>query len=326
MQKPAFDENCPPGEGEKNRASDYCRVFVVGLLILAFGAGVALYGAHMAAEQAKAGVSAIATPAQFNSQLVLVGTFSGESDKENYEKLASELDGIGYRFATPDELMVYQSDEGELETIVPSSAGSFPHLAWCGNEWRSDGMRRLATHSSFSKSCKFLIVRKDAPKPISETASVAAKPPATQIWRTIKLGTHTVGQMKKAINPELISRWANDLLGKLTVAPTPTEVDLVKMSVYELGFARGTTTEPLFRRIKELGELCPAEVGLQLRIQYRGDETIFVAMEPITGSADAPGVFALRCAHDGLWLGADYAGPDDFWAPGNRLVFVPPRK
>lgn len=83
---------------------------------------------------------------------------------------------------------------------------------------------------------------------------------------------------------------ANDILGKpeFVAAAEETEVDLVKVTIAELGFTKGATHERIYSRAKKLGlELCPSEVGPQLRLQYKDqpkDEEVRVGMKPIRSS------------------------------------------
>jgi len=92
-------------------------------------------------------------------------------------------------------------------------------------------------------------------------------------WKTIQLGTHrTTNALCSALKAagNKISDWANDILGKTSLAKTETEIDLVKVTVAELGFQYGARYEDIIVSAKELGlDYCPAEVGPQLRLQYQ---------------------------------------------------------
>jgi hypothetical protein len=62
------------------------------------------------------------------------------------------------------------------------------------------------------------------------------------IWKTIKLGTEkTPDEYRKALEEAgyRIGDWANDILNKVVVSAQVSEVDLVNISVGELGFAEG---------------------------------------------------------------------------------------
>ena len=70
--------------------------------------------------------------------------------------------------------------------------------------------------------------------------------------------------------------------------------DLVEVSVRDLGFNGTTRYDKIVERAKELGlEVCPAEVGPQLRLQYTDQpfgEYLIVAMNAISGRGGGPHV------------------------------------
>jgi len=129
-----------------------------------------------------------------------------------------------------------------------------------------------------------------------------------------------------------ISDWANDIIGKpaFSVATEKTDVDLVVVSVAELGFPKGATLRDIYATAKKRGlELCPNEVGPQLRLQYKDqpkDEWLIVGMEPITDSDGDLDLFSVGHFSDGLWLDTSDDYPDGVWHEDYRFVFVLPRK
>lgn len=151
-------------------------------------------------------------------------------------------------------------------------------------------------------------------------------------WRKVKLGTglKTVDDFRKAIKQAgmKIGDWGNDILGKpvFTVSPEEVEVDLINVSVAELGFKDGATYKDICVRARELGlELCPNEVGPQLRLQYKDQpkgEWLLVAMEAISGSLGRLRVFGV--GHDGgvRWFCGDDGHPDGFWRADDRFLFL----
>ena len=155
-------------------------------------------------------------------------------------------------------------------------------------------------------------------------------------WKIIKLGTgpKTADDFRKAIKDcgMKISDWANSILGRpeFRVAAGETEVDLVKVTVAELGFKEGATREQIYARAKELGlEICPPEVGPQLRLQYKGqpmNEWLLIGMESVRDSDGALHVFYVVRHASGFWLDRHYGSPDYFWPTAYRWVFVLPRK
>ena len=88
---------------------------------------------------------------------------------------------------------------------------------------------------------------------------------------------------------------AAELIGRpaFTLSKTRTEVTLVVLSVSELGFKdEGATMKEIYARAQQLGlELCPAEVGPQLRLQYLDQplgEFLHIAMKPIATYSARP--------------------------------------
>ena len=162
---------------------------------------------------------------------------------------------------------------------------------------------------------------------------------ALKIFKTIKLGTGLKTAIDFANSLKRkgfhVSKWASDILAQpaftASVSDKETEADLVVLTVEQLTGSRETaTTARIFEEAKKLGlELCPAEVGPQLRLQYRDQpkgEWLLIAMEPITGSDGDLSVFDVERVDDGLWLDSDDSDPDFLWDPDDRWVFVCPRK
>lgn len=102
------------------------------------------------------------------------------------------------------------------------------------------------------------------------------------------------------------------------------------MTVAELGFKNGARRDAIYARAIELGlQLCPAEVGPALRLQYPDQpygEWLRIAMEPVAVSVGFLEVFGVGLDSDGRWLDSRYGGPADVWRAFNRWVFVAPRK
>ena len=152
-------------------------------------------------------------------------------------------------------------------------------------------------------------------------------------WRTLKLGTglKTAADFRKALKTAdcNIGEWGNNILGQpaFTVADKETEVELVIASGTDLGFKGSATRADIYKRAQELGlDLCPNEVGPQLRLQYTDQpngEWLLIAMEPITGSDGDLVVFRVSRDDDGeQWLLGRYGRPDIVWLAGNRWVFL----
>jgi hypothetical protein len=163
---------------------------------------------------------------------------------------------------------------------------------------------------------------------MSQTATMPTKP-EFKTWKTIKLGTQkSVEDLSKALTNDgfQISDWAADSLKKTTLAGAETELELVLVSVGELGFKEGTRRDALYARAQELGlDLVPAEAGPQLRRQYTDqpmNEWMLMAMEPIAASANFLRVFNVAHNDDGQWLTTYCGDPDYSWRAPYRWAFA----
>lgn len=156
------------------------------------------------------------------------------------------------------------------------------------------------------------------------------------VWKSIKLGTgfKTADDFRRALKAEgcRIGAWGDDILGKpaFTASDVEMTLDLVNVSVADLGFKKGATRKDIYERALSLGlELCPAEVGPQLCLQYQDQprgEWLLIVMEPIRDSSADLNVFSVEHNDDGRWLYGDNGYPDLFWHAGHRWVFVRRRK
>lgn len=153
--------------------------------------------------------------------------------------------------------------------------------------------------------------------------------PEFPTWKTIKLGTQkSVKDLTKALTDDgfRISDWAGDILKKITLADAETEIELVLVSVADLGFSKATRRDAIYDRAKEFGlDLVPTEVGPQLRLQYTDqplNEWMVMAMEPIMDSDGDQHVFRVAHDDDGRWLYSGNGDPASVWDPDDRWVFA----
>ena len=156
----------------------------------------------------------------------------------------------------------------------------------------------------------------------------AAKPIEMPVWKTVKLGTcKTPDEYRKALKKagRRIGDWGNDILGRITCSKEEVDLDLVVLSVGELGFKDGAHYADICAKAQELGlELCPAEVGPALRLQY-GDqpkgEWLRIAMEAITDRDGRLSIFSVEHFGGGLWLYGYYGHPVFVWDADRCFVF-----
>ncbi len=157
---------------------------------------------------------------------------------------------------------------------------------------------------------------------------------AWSTWKTIKLGTGIKDgagfrRAIKSAKMKIDDLAAGDILDKpeFIVSKEPIELDLVLVTVAELGFKHSTAFYNICAEADKLGlGLCPAEAGPQLRLQYidqPNDECVAIAMHPIWDSYSDLDVFSVGCdVCGGRWLRTCDGRPLSVWGPGHRLVFV----
>lgn len=121
-------------------------------------------------------------------------------------------------------------------------------------------------------------------------------------------------------------------------AAAPTLIEVVDVSVAELGCAGGATMPVLLERARQRGWApCPLEAGPHLRLQYldqpeglvdsgstRGRAppgSLTVVSLPVSASWDVPMGFYLRRVAGALWLRGYRSDDAHVWAPSDRLLF-----
>lgn len=156
----------------------------------------------------------------------------------------------------------------------------------------------------------------------------ATTPREFSVWKTVKLGTcKTPDEYRKALKYGScrINDWGNDILGK-TPCAAEEEVDLINLTVGELGFGKRASYKDICARAVELGlELCPAEVGPALRLSYKDQprgEWIVIAMEAITDRVGDLRLFFVVRGEGEPWLLVSCGHPDRHWSADRRFVFV----
>lgn len=159
------------------------------------------------------------------------------------------------------------------------------------------------------------------------------------IRQTVMLGTElkSSGSLRMALIKQGVKcdKHADDMLEHLSFGDYPKEVslDLVVVSVADLGFRKSQRLQDVYARAKEFGlELCPPEVGPWLRMQYRDQlmlwEAWIIGMNPITTWCHFRGVFSLYCTSNGMIaLGATECDlATTICRLDSRFVFVRPKQ
>lgn len=156
--------------------------------------------------------------------------------------------------------------------------------------------------------------------------------PNLPVFRKVRLGTglRTAEDFRAALKKVWaeVGQWGNGCLEKpgFTVASQEIEVDLLNVSLWNLGFKSGAHLHSILMKGIDLGlHLCPAETGPQLRLQYLDQpkgEWLSVAMEPITDSVGYPHIFDVGHDAKGLWLSGMDGEPDRWYKPEDRFLWV----
>jgi hypothetical protein len=184
---------------------------------------------------------------------------------------------------------------------------------------------------------------------VASPTQVAPIASETRVWKTITVGgSNGVNAVRKAMEaalcPIAVSDDADEILGRpaFPFIKQPVELDLVALSVFELGFgdqdARndvelGASVEvslrDIYGRAVSLGfELCPAEVGPALRLQYLDQphgEFLQIAMNPVARYTGELIRLSVARAGTGLLLLGGEGDPAATVPGAVRFVFVRPR-
>ncbi|MBI2552737.1 hypothetical protein HYW17_05560 [Candidatus Uhrbacteria bacterium] len=154
--------------------------------------------------------------------------------------------------------------------------------------------------------------------------------PAERIRREqIVIGGRTVKQIEAEFKQAgmQINPYAKAMMEHpdFTTLKKAEQADLVRLTVKDLGFSQGATTQEIYDKAQALGlELCPTEVGPHYRLSYTDQpmrEWVVIGMKQITDPNGYPSVFDVARNEDGLWLRRNWAKPESRWYPVNRFVF-----
>lgn len=147
--------------------------------------------------------------------------------------------------------------------------------------------------------------------------------------QSLEIGDKSPKQLEAELKEKKINitNYALDMLRSkdFITLKNSEQIQLVRLKVGDLGFKNGATTEEIYRRAEDFGlELCPAEVGPNLRLKYTDQplgEWFCIAMKQITDRYGDPLVFYLVRYGGRLWLSHYWAFPGYKWNPGLEFVF-----
>ena len=146
----------------------------------------------------------------------------------------------------------------------------------------------------------------------------------------VEIGGKTKEELLKELKDKKINinDYAKDMLQSkdFTILKKAEDALLVRLKISDLfSDNKYHTTDEIYQKAQQLGlELCPAEVGPQLRLNYQEqplNEWVYIGMKQIADRGGSPGVFELTRGGGGLWLRRGWAAPDYGWAPGDGVVF-----
>ena len=188
--------------------------------------------------------------------------------------------------------------------------------------------------------------RTPAASAATQTVAAASE---TRIWKTITVGgSKGVNAVRVAMEaapcPIVIGDDADEILGRpaFPFGRKPVELDLVAVSVFELGLgdqasrndvelaaAVEVSLRDIYARAISLGfELCPAEVGPALRLQYLDQplgEFLRIAMTPVARYTGELVDFTVGNGGAGLVLIGGNGNAAATVPAAVRFVFVRPR-
>lgn len=142
-------------------------------------------------------------------------------------------------------------------------------------------------------------------------------------WQTMKIGTSDLQMADdfhmafRAADCKIDDR-TRDMLNQpgFTVSAKRSKVELVKVSVAELGFLNEATLVDIYASaMEQCLALCPPEVGPRLRLKYKNQpvgEWLQIAMEPIIDSDGDLSVWELGHDDSGPRLQLKYSDGDGY--------------
>jgi hypothetical protein len=158
---------------------------------------------------------------------------------------------------------------------------------------------------------------------------------ALPVWKTITLGEFANSfVLRNALDAAdcAIGDLAEEILARpaFTLVSTKTDVDLVVVSVAELGLgADSASLRDIYARAEQLGlGLAPAEVGPALRLHYFNQpigEFLHIGMKPITTWKGEPAIFVVANGGARLILIGQTGSADIQMPASSAFLFVRPR-
>jgi hypothetical protein len=175
------------------------------------------------------------------------------------------------------------------------------------------------------------------------TAMAQLYPNCAVVARSIRIGGKTKEELLEALREHGVElNEAGTILfarDEFTTSEASSVVETVEITVANLGFAEGATSDLLLARAASLGlSPCPLELAAYLRLDYRDQPeghqghpptqhrappgSVTIVSRPIHADDTVPQGFYVRRINGVLWLRGYRAGPEHIWDPEDRLLFV----
>lgn len=173
----------------------------------------------------------------------------------------------------------------------------------------------------------------ESPKALRKAlADILCPPHETDfpIWKSVtigNLGDATAARKQLKAAGIKVGKWGDDILDRATFEDAEATLDLVRVSVKELGLKNGATTAEIYAAAECHGlSRCPDEVAPQLWLQYSDllshGESSLVAREEVVDLGRNRSVFYLVHSDYGRGFRAANGHPDNKWDNFHHWVFV----
>jgi hypothetical protein len=157
--------------------------------------------------------------------------------------------------------------------------------------------------------------------------------PVFNVWKKITIGTFgNIERIRESLKQagHAVSNYASEGLDMILLSKNEKDIDVVILSVSELGFKTGATYDDICKRAVELGlMLLPAEAGPKIRLDYTNQpngERLRIAMNPYNGSDGYLRIFCLkRDDESGSLLYSGFFKQESIWFPESRFLFLSSR-
>lgn len=232
-------------------------------------------------------------------------------------EINGSIDGFGYR---KDPRILELRTQRDPETDMPVVFGCRPEQIARGVDEINQHTRAYVGElvpgifEKLPNNIEYIYISFPERKIRREKAEIGGKTPRQLQNEMERVGIET-------------SAYVKDMLknSDFTTLKNPEEINLIQLTVADLGFSDRPTTDEIYARAEELGlELCPAELGPQYLLQNPdlplGDWRR-VGMKQITDTDGDPCVFKLGPPGAGPWLNATWAEPDDTWPFYEHFLF-----